>query len=53
MPVAVAIRTTSAGRNAKRPQVTTPGISLMRRSTVTINYGTELPLAQGIKIGDD
>ncbi len=25
----------------------------MRRSTVTINYGTELPLAQGIRFGDD
>ena len=24
----------------------------MRRQTVTINYSTELPLAQGIKFGD-
>lgn len=25
----------------------------MRRSTATINYGTELPLSQGIRFGDD
>jgi aldehyde dehydrogenase (NAD+) len=25
----------------------------MRRQTNTINWGTDLPLAQGIKFGDD